>query len=505
MAKQIQTKLLISLFSTLFLIIVGFPIFASEQSTHFRPLVEEPVELKYKLQAGDVLTYKTEMDITSRISSGTGIRGGYTKQEINTTLTVTQIAADGIITAAVIAEAQIKKSLMNGKNMTKSVNKLMKESGMQYQLDILKIRPDGHDLSTLIQNPEPHLSGWIALPEEPIKIGDSWPQKLSLMTSPGLEPKLDSLTATLMGFERVGKYNSAKIELTTPEQETDVPERNEGKITVFFALSEGFPVKVEGMVKSKSASEMELEAHWNTKLTKVSKLKPKKLNQARSELSILANTLEQADSLNKSDEETRSALEKFVSDYPKSFWRKGVDGLIARFGSKKPDSTTLDEQPEDVSGNIDEYLSSLGIAKSGGQMADDFTLETIAGKQVSLSDYRGKIVFLNFWATWCPPCRREAPSMEKLYRKFKDRNFIILAVSLRENSGKVSKFMRDNKLSFPALLDSKGKVGGQYGISSIPTTFFVDKNGKIIGRAVGGRDWASEVSFKLIKALLETN
>jgi len=466
--------------------------------------VEEPVELKYKLQAGDVLTYKTKMEIISKVSTGTGIQEGYTKQEIKTTVTVTQITDDGMITGAVIANVQIKKSLMGGKNMTKSVNELMKQSGMQYQLEILKMRPNGRDLSTLIQNPEHHLSGWIVLPEEPIRTRDSWIQELSLATPPGLEPKLDALTAALIGFERVGRYNSAKIELTTPEQETDVSDRNEGKITVFFALSEGFPVRVEGIVKSKLESEMELEVRWNTKLTKVSKMKPQKLNQARSELLILENTLEQAGSLNKSDEEIKAALEKFVSDYPKSVWRKGVDGLIARFSKKEQDLTTLGERPEDISGNVDEYLSSLGIAKSDGQIADDFTLETIEGKLISLSDYRGKIVFLNFWATWCPPCRREMPSMEKLYQKFKDKDFIMLAVSLRENSEKVSKFMRDNKLSFPALLDSKGKVGSQYGISSIPTTFFIDKHGMMIGRAIGGRDWASEETDKLIEALLAT-
>jgi len=135
-------------------------------------------------------------------------------------------------------------------------------------------------------------------------------------------------------------------------------------------------------------------------------------------------------------------------------------------------------------------------------MADDFTLKTIEGKQVSLSDYKGKSVFLNFWATWCTPCRSEMPSMEKLYQKFKDKDFIMLAVNLQEKSEQISKFMKDNKLTFPALID-KGEVGNKYGVSSIPTTLFIDKHGKMIGRAVGSRDWGSEETFKLIEALLE--
>jgi peroxiredoxin len=181
-----------------------------------------------------------------------------------------------------------------------------------------------------------------------------------------------------------------------------------------------------------------------------------------------------------------------------------VEGLITRFSAKEQDASIIEEQPGEISGNIDEYLSSLGIAKSGGQMADDFTLETTEGKQVSLSDYRGKIVFLNFWATWCPPCRREMPAMEKLYQKFKDQDFVMLAVDLQEKLEKVIKFMRDNKLNFPVLIDSEGKAGSKYGIRSIPTTFLVDKHGKIIGRAIGGREWSNEEMFKLIEALLAT-
>ena len=502
MTKQIQTNpslcskagILIPLFSILFLAIIGYPTLA----------LEKPVELKYKLKVGDVLTYKTQMGMTAKISTTMGAQEGYTESEMNTTLTVTQIDDDGVITGAVIANTQIKKSLMDGRDMTQSLNDLMKQSGMEYQLEILKMRSNGSDLLILPQDAENNLPGWIALPEKPIKPGDSWTQELSLLTpNPESDQGLDLLTTTLVGIERVGEYNSAKIELTTPEQATDIQKENEGKLTVFFALNEGFPVKVEGTIKNKAASGLELEIQLNSELTKLSKLDSQKLSQARSELSIIETALEETDLLSQSDEEKKTALEIFLSDYPESQWRKGVEGLIARFSAESEDVPMIDEQAEDISSDIDEHLSSLGITKSDGQMADDFTLETIEGKQVSLSDYKGKIVFLNFWATWCPPCRSEMPSMEKLYQKFKDKDFIMLAVNLQEKSEQVSKFMKDNKLNFPALID-KGEVGSKYSVSSIPTTFFVDKHGRMIGHAVGSRDWGSEETFKLIEVLLET-
>ncbi|HIE26377.1 TPA: TlpA family protein disulfide reductase, partial [Candidatus Poribacteria bacterium] len=107
------------------------------------------------------------------------------------------------------------------------------------------------------------------------------------------------------------------------------------------------------------------------------------------------------------------------------------------------------------------------------------------------------------WATWCPPCRKEMPSMEKLYQKFKDRDFVMLAVDLKESREKVKKFMEDYKLNFPALLDSKGKVGNIYSVWSIPTTYLIGRSGRIIGKAVGARDWASEDAFNLIEELLK--
>lgn len=146
---------------------------------------------------------------------------------------------------------------------------------------------------------------------------------------------------------------------------------------------------------------------------------------------------------------------------------------------------------------------SLGIQRvDPPEEAEDFTLKTLKGETVSLKDYRGRLIFLNFWATWCGPCRAEMPSMQRLWEEFKEEDFVILAINIQEESKLVSSFMNERGLSFPVLLDEKGKVARTYGIRGIPTTFFLNPEGEIIGKAVGARDWDSEESFELIRELL---
>jgi peroxiredoxin len=151
------------------------------------------------------------------------------------------------------------------------------------------------------------------------------------------------------------------------------------------------------------------------------------------------------------------------------------------------------------------FWSALAIVKIDEKLvAPSFTLKDLNGKETKLEDQRGKIVFLNFWATWCPPCRDEMPSMEKLYTKFRDRDFAMLAVDLQEGAKKVRAFKEKFKLNFPILLDSDGSVGVEYGAFSIPTTYLIDREGYVIGGALGARDWASKEAFELFDHLLTT-
>ncbi len=119
----------------------------------------------------------------------------------------------------------------------------------------------------------------------------------------------------------------------------------------------------------------------------------------------------------------------------------------------------------------------------------DFTLKDLNGKKHTLSDYKGKYVFLNFWATWCPPCREEMPYMQRVYNSWDKSKYVMLAVDIGESRSKVKAFAKKNKYTFPILLDHNGKVAKKYGVRGIPATFFVDKKGKVVGKVVGSRHW----------------
>ncbi len=132
----------------------------------------------------------------------------------------------------------------------------------------------------------------------------------------------------------------------------------------------------------------------------------------------------------------------------------------------------------------------------------DFSLPTLSGETRSLSSYKGKVVLLNFWATWCPPCRAEMPSMEKLYASLKGKDFEILAVNLQEDPKTVRDFVTKNGYTFPILLDSDGRTGSVYGVRGIPTTYVIDKEGFVLGGTVGGKEWDGAEVVEAIGALL---
>jgi peroxiredoxin len=125
-----------------------------------------------------------------------------------------------------------------------------------------------------------------------------------------------------------------------------------------------------------------------------------------------------------------------------------------------------------------------------GEAAPDFSLPTLKGNSIKLSGYRGKVVFLNIWATWCPPCREEMPSMESLYQRLKGREFEMLAVSIdRQGEEIVGPFVAKYGLTFPVLLDSENKTYKLYGLTGIPETFIIDRNGMVIYKVIGPQDW----------------
>lgn len=153
--------------------------------------------------------------------------------------------------------------------------------------------------------------------------------------------------------------------------------------------------------------------------------------------------------------------------------------------------------------NLDSAFNALGFALPEKTIsAVDFELEDLNGNLISLSSMRGKVVFLNFWATWCPPCRAEMSSMDRLYNRFASRDFEIIAVDLQENNKQVSKFVDDNNLTFKILLDKTGSTGAAYGARSIPTTYIIDRDGSVLARTLGGREWDTAQVFDLFEKIL---
>lgn len=150
------------------------------------------------------------------------------------------------------------------------------------------------------------------------------------------------------------------------------------------------------------------------------------------------------------------------------------------------------------------FIESLSLIRIEEKIeAQNFALMDLRGNEVRLKDFRGKVVFLNFWTTWCPACRVEMPSMEKLYREFKNKNFVILAVDMQEDSETVRKFKTMFDLSFPILLDTDGVVSAYFGVNAIPATYLIDRAGYLYAVAMGARDWAGEDAFQLIKHMLD--
>jgi thiol-disulfide isomerase/thioredoxin len=132
----------------------------------------------------------------------------------------------------------------------------------------------------------------------------------------------------------------------------------------------------------------------------------------------------------------------------------------------------------------------------------DFTLSDLAAKKVSLKDFRGKLVMLNFWASWCAPCREEMPTMERLYQQFKNKGFVIVAVNVKDKRKEALAFIKELKLTYPVVFDSDDTVGLLYGAWGLPTTYLIGPKGEGLARMWGPADWYSAGARELIKALL---
>lgn len=149
-------------------------------------------------------------------------------------------------------------------------------------------------------------------------------------------------------------------------------------------------------------------------------------------------------------------------------------------------------------------VTGAEAAQLQAEVAPNFTLEAVGGKQVSLADYKGKVVMLNLWATWCPPCVRETPRLVRLYEKYNAQGFVILGINTtyQDERPKVEQFVRDQKVTYPILLDTDDKFGSAYRARVLPTSYLIDRSGKIVQVRVGEIDEAqfAEQIAALLKA-----
>ena len=154
--------------------------------------------------------------------------------------------------------------------------------------------------------------------------------------------------------------------------------------------------------------------------------------------------------------------------------------------------------------DITDPYAAMGITRPDHVLAaHNFKLATLDGKHVSLNDYRGKVVLLNFWATWCAPCRKEMPSIQTLWARYKARDLVVLAVS--EDDGereKITRFISKIKVNFPILLDHDFKIADSYMLPGLPTTYLIGRDGTIAATVVGTQDWSRREAQALIQYLL---
>ena len=162
-------------------------------------------------------------------------------------------------------------------------------------------------------------------------------------------------------------------------------------------------------------------------------------------------------------------------------------------------------KPAARTGNVltlDDAVRELDLIRPSRQkIAEDFTLGLAGGGSFRLGEQRGQVVLINFWATWCPPCREEMPALERLYRQHKEQGLVLVAISIDSDPAVVSPYVKASKLTFPIALDPKAEVANKYGVRALPSSFVVDGQGTMTALALGPRAWDNDASHSLVEAL----
>ena len=179
-------------------------------------------------------------------------------------------------------------------------------------------------------------------------------------------------------------------------------------------------------------------------------------------------------------------------------WKKGfLSALFAVFIVLVSLSFTAEGREDDL------FSKTMITPMKGDKHVPDVFLEDLNGDKVGIRQFKGKIILLNFWATWCAPCKEEMSGLEVLHQKFKEKDFVLLTISVDYGGVKsVHEFMNKHHYTFPVLLDPKCEALDLFKVKGIPTTIIIDKKGRMIGRAIGPRNWESPEVISLINLLI---
>jgi len=142
------------------------------------------------------------------------------------------------------------------------------------------------------------------------------------------------------------------------------------------------------------------------------------------------------------------------------------------------------------------------VAYRAGTIPPPISGMTPAAHAYSLADLRGKVVIVNFWASWCAECRPEMPALERMHREFASRGLVMIGINAREDAATIRRYARDLSLTFPLLVDADGRINASYGVVGLPATFIIGRDGRAVAFAVGTRDWVGAPARALIEALL---
>ena len=167
------------------------------------------------------------------------------------------------------------------------------------------------------------------------------------------------------------------------------------------------------------------------------------------------------------------------------------------------DSATTRSASVGQGSGLDEAVRELDLIRpSRPKQAEDFTVALLRGETLKLKEQRGKAVMINFWATWCPPCREEMPAMERLYSRHRERGFVLLAVSVDTDASLVKPFLDKHRLTFPVALDTKMDLANTYGVRGLPASFLIDRHGYLTALALGPRAWDNRAAHALVEGML---